>query len=431
MMNRQILTILAVFGALTLSAKTDFTVEGTDGAAIQKAIDAAEKAGGGRVVVKPGTYRSGSLRLKSHVELHLEKGATVVGGAKSEDYIDFPADICAIQPESSAKVFLYGWDLEDVAITGEGVIEGQGPEFFDRTQFQWTYFWKKPPYPRPRMVQLVRCRNVRLDGVTFKDSPGWTMLIRLCENVTAENIKVIADQRIINSDGIDFDGCRHVRVRRSMFKTGDDCLIVRSMRESGSNGRIVSEDIVFEDCDLDSACQTIRLGCPSDDVIRNVRIRNIRGAGCNGINCESPARYLRPDDEGYMDISDVLVENYSGEFRGHAIQVKVGPGVKLRNISGITFRNVDVKSEGPLRFVGNADTPLKNILLENVTVATPTNVPPYEAVATEPLVFRNCTINGVREKDRELVTPRGERVELKREKILSWEATKQKKPAKK
>lgn len=405
-----------------IQGRRDFLVEGKDGCAIQTAIDAAAAAGGGRVVVRAGNYQSCSLRLKSHVELHLEKGATIVGGTKSDDYFDFPTNVCAVRPEDSSKVFLYGWDLEDIAITGEGVIEGQGPEFFNRTELPFEgAFWAKPPHPRPRMVQLVRCRDVRFEGVTFKDSPGWTMLIRLCSNVTVENIKVIADQRIINSDGIDFDGCRHVRVRRSTFKTGDDCLIVRSMRENGSNERIVSEDIVFEDCDLDSACQTIRMGCPSDDVIRQVRIRNIRGKGQNGINFDYPARYLRPDDEGYMDLSDVLIENYTGDFYGNALKIVVEPGVKLRNVSDVTVRNFTVTSKRPLRFVGNADSPLKDIVLENVAVTTPETVVPWEAVATEPLVFRNCAFNGKNINDQKLVTPRGDRQPLIRS-TSSWEA---------
>jgi len=119
-------------------AVRDFPVVGKDGAAIQRTIDVAAAAGGGRVVVGPGEYPSGSLRLRSHVELHLQKGATLVGGTKSEDYYDFPVEICSVRPENSSKVFLYGWDLEDVAITGEGVIEGQGPEFFDRTALAWS-----------------------------------------------------------------------------------------------------------------------------------------------------------------------------------------------------------------------------------------------------------------------------------------------------
>ena len=409
---------MSALGAANAEARKDFRVEGTDAAAIQRAVDQAVAAGGGRVVVPAGTHRSGSIRLASHVELHLEDGAHIVGGARSEDYDDFPSSVCDIAPENSRKVFVYAWDATDVAITGRGTIDGQGPKFFDQTTRTWG-FWSKPPHPRPRMVQFVRCSDVRLEGVTFKDSPGWTMLIRFCTDVRVDGIFVDANQMMINSDGIDFDGCRRVRVSRSRFRTGDDCLIVRSMRESASE-RVVSEDIVFEDCDLDSTCQTIRMGCPSDDTIRNVTIRNIRAKGHNGIFFDYPVRYLRPDDEGFMDVSNVTVDGYRGSFRGSALQIVVQPGVKLRRVADVTFRNVDVESAQPLRFVGNADSPLKNVVLSNVCAKVQA-ARPVEAVGTEPLVVRDCRFNESRIVGADFVTPRGERQPLVRT-SGSWEA---------
>ena len=338
------------------------------GAAIQRAIDAAAEAGGGRVVVSPGIWPSGSLRLRSNVELHLAKGARIVGGTTSEGYFSFPEDVCSIRPERSSRVFIYAWDEHDIAITGEGTIDGQGPKFFDHSTRQFERFWAKPPCERPRMVQLVRCRNVRLNGTTFLDSPGWTMLIRLCENVDADGIRVQANQMIINSDGIDFDSCRHVRVRNSDFVTGDDSIIMRAMREKGCADRIVCEDVLVENCRLNSACQCIRMGCPSDDTIRNVTFRDLRLAGFNGIYFNNPVGYLRSGDEGYLDVHDVLFENVTGSLEGSAIQIDVDPGIRLRGVRDITFRNVDVQSKEPLRFVGNVHTRFERVRFENVTV---------------------------------------------------------------
>ncbi len=409
---------ISAFGLAKDEARAEFRVEGADVAAIQRAVDRAVAAGGGRVVVPAGTHRSGSIRLASHVELHLEEGARIIGGDRSEDYDDFPQSVCDIAPENSRKVFIYAWDATDVAITGRGMIDGQGPTFFDQTKMTWG-FWSKPPHPRPRMVQFVRCSNVRLEGVTFKDSPGWTMLIRFCTDIRVDGIFVDANQKMINSDGIDFDGCRRVRVSRSRFRTGDDCLIVRSMR-AAADERVVSEDIVFEDCDLDSACQTIRMGCPSDDTIRNVTIRDIRAKGQNGIFFDYPVRYLRPDDEGFMNVTNVTVDGYRGCFRGSALQIVVQPGVKLRGVGDILFRNIDVESAQPLRFVGNADSPLKNIVLSNVC-AKVRAARPLEAVATEPLVIRDCRLNKSLIVSADIVTPRGERKVLVRT-SGSWEA---------
>lgn len=396
------------------------TVTGTGRDSIQKAIDEVASAGGGRVTIPAGIHESGSIRLQSGIELHLEKGAVIRGGTRSEDYFEFPDSVCRVKPENSARVFIYAWDAENVAITGEGLIDGRGKEFFGRFQPKGR-FWPKPACPRPRMVQFVRCRNVRLEGVTFEDSPGWTMLIRLCEDVCVDGIFVNADQRIINSDGIDFDGCRRVKVTRSRFLTGDDCLILRAMREPGSEERIVCEDVEVSDCDLDSTCQVIRMGCPSDDIIRHARFRNIRARGQNGINFDYPVRYLRPTDEGYMNISDIVFENFSGDFMGTAIRIVAAPGVKLRNVSDVTFRNCKVRSMYPLDFTGNFDSPLRNVTLENCTVDVP-GCEPFVAAATEPLRFRKCVFNGKAVTDDDLVTPRPARQPLVRVKGVSWES---------
>lgn len=108
-----------------------YTVEGNTSSDIQAMIDKAFEKGGGKVVVPAGTYDVGSIQLKSNVELHLEEGALLLGADKSEAYDSFPEEICAIQPERSSKVLVYAYNAENIAITGEGVIDGNGPKFFD------------------------------------------------------------------------------------------------------------------------------------------------------------------------------------------------------------------------------------------------------------------------------------------------------------
>ncbi len=395
--------------------------------AIQKSIDAAAAHGGGRVVVPAGVHDVTSIRLRSHVELHLEKGAVLRGSARSEDYFDFPKDVCSITPENSAKIFVYAWDAEDISITGEGTIEGQGPLFFDRSRLHREgRFWEKPKVPRPRMIQFVRCKGIRLEGATFKDCPGWCMLIRLCEDVLVNKIVIDSEQRMINSDGIDLDGCRRVKVTNSRFRTGDDCLILRSMMEEGSKDPVITEDIEVSNCELNSACQAIRMGCPSDDLIRRVRFVNIRASGWNGINFDYPVRYLRPYDEGRMHLTDVVVDGFEGKFQNCAVRMVVGPGVKLREIGDVTLRNFRVESAKPLNFLGNFDTPLRNIVLENFIANVPgDNV--YVARATEPLVLKGCSFNG-KNIDGVFSTPRGERQPLVRPKSSSWESKKSDEP---
>ena len=160
----------------------DVSAEGRPGA-VQAAIDAAHAAGGGRVVVRKGIHPCGTLHLKSNVELHLEEGAVVQGGTRPEDYEDIIDPLVDIAPEKSRKVFLASIDATNVAVTGIGMFDGRGVNFYDQTIKPGARFFSKPPIPRPRMVQFFRCKGVRFEGVTLKDSPGWTVWLRECEDI--------------------------------------------------------------------------------------------------------------------------------------------------------------------------------------------------------------------------------------------------------
>ena len=385
-----ILMVLAMIPSC--SRTTEIRVKGHSGTDIQAAIDRAHSKGGGVVVVPEGQYEVGSIQLKSGVELHLEKGAYLLGSSKSEDYFSFPEDVCRIRPEGSSKVLVYAYDAHDITITGEGTIDGQGPLFFDRAKEKNGYY-PKPPVERPRMVQFVRCEGVRLEGVTYKDSPCWTMLLRFCKNVEVDGISIEADQKMINNDGIDFDGCTHVRVRNSNFKTCDDCIVLRAMREyPGQN--VVCEDIIVENCRLDSRCQTIRLGCPSDDTIRDAFFTGIEATGNNGIFADFPTRYLSKGDEGYMDIHDIAFDGYRGSFTGSALQVVSQPGVKTRRVDRLVFRNFDVSSVQPLRFVGNPGHEIGTVTLEDFKAEIKAGGDPIIVSGCNHLNLERVSING-------------------------------------
>lgn len=414
-------TVLTAMLTMCSPSRT-YTVKGTSGADIQEKIDKAFAAGGGKVIVPAGTYQVGSIRLRSNVDLHLEKDAMLIGGTSSDSYDSFPEEICSIKPENSAKVLVYAYNEDNIAITGEGVIDGQGVAFFDVASEEYGCF-QKPQIERPRMVQLYNCTGVRLEGVTFKDSPCWTMFIRLCRDVDVRGITITADQRMINNDGIDFDGCCHVRVSDSRFKTCDDCLILRAMREYPEQ-HVVCEDVVVSNCVLDSRCQTVRLGCPSDDTIRDAIFKDIVARGNNGIFADYPVRYLRPDDEGYMDISNITFDNYSGTFDGSAVQIVSQPGVKIRRASGFVFRNFNVKSARTLNFIGNAGYEIGSVLLENFTAEVQAPGEPCMVKGCNGLVFKDVTLNGEQMPDGPVSGEPGSSAPLERGQSSSWEAKK-------
>lgn len=414
-----------LFGCKQAATFNDYTVNGTSGTDIQAMIDTAFANGGGRVVVPAGTYNVGSIQLKSNVELHLEEDAILLGGTRSEDYDSFPDSVCAIRPENSSKVLVYAYNAENIAITGKGIIDGQGLMFFDTTKVVNGYF-QKPPIERPRMVQFVNCDGIRLEGVTFKDSPCWTMFIRFCRNINVNGISVTADQRMINNDGIDFDSCSHVRVSGCYFKTCDDCLILRAMREYPEQ-HVVCEDIKVTDCRLNSRCQTVRLGCPSDDTIRDASFSNISAVGNNGIFADYPTRYLRPEDEGYMDITDIVFTNYTGEFTNSAVQIVSQPGVKPRRVDGIKFINFSVKSANPIRFIGNEGHEIGNVELINFVAEVTAPGDPCIVKGCNGLTFKNVVLNGQPQPDGPVASEAGSNEPLVRGVVTSWEAQLKKK----
>ena len=328
---------------------------------IQQRIDAAAEKGGGRVILEAGVHRAGTIYLRSNVELHLERGAVLMGSANWRDYDDVDDPRIGKTPERLKKAFLAAIGCTNVVLSGEGTIDGQGVRFYD-TKVRDGAMFGKPPHPRPRMAEFVACRDVRIEGLTFKDSPGWTCWLRNCRNVTCTRLKIHGDQRMVNNDGLHFDGCRHVRVSDCDIQTGDDCIIMRANRLLG--GESVCEDMVVENCRLDSNCQAVRLGCPSDDTIRNGTFRNLKITGNNGIASIHPNRYLQPGCEGYCKMEDLLFENCEIDVRGSALLFTVDPGLRLRRFGGVTFRNLKMRRGSKVVLDGTADSPLTGVVFD-------------------------------------------------------------------
>jgi len=216
------------------------------------------------------------------------------------------------------------------------------------------------------MVQFFDCKKVRVEGVSFVDSPGWTFWLMACEDVSIHRIVIDACQQMINNDGIDIDDCRRVTVSDCRIRTGDDCLILRAIRKT-PNHHALCEGVTVANCVLDSWCQGIRVGCPSDDTIRNCVFSNIiiQGRG-NGININNPKRYLSPGCDGFMDLSDIMFNNMVIESGRVPIWINVEEGVRLRRIGGMTFSNIRIKSDEPCRLEGSTETVIEDIRFSEV-----------------------------------------------------------------
>ena len=189
------------------------------GDAIQRAIDAAAAQGGGRVVVPAGEYGTASLVLRSNVELHLQAGAVL---RFTDDFDAYP--ILHIRWEGYEqpchRPLIYAKNEENVALTGLGTLEGQGRKW-------WTAFRAKTlDAARPCAVCFEDCTRVRMSDFLVKNSPSWTIHPVRCENVTISDLTIVNPFDSPNTDGIDPESCRNVRITGCHIDVGDDCIAV-------------------------------------------------------------------------------------------------------------------------------------------------------------------------------------------------------------
>ena len=184
-------------------------------AAIQRAIDAAHEAGGGRVVLMAGTHASGGLRLLSGVELNLSAGAVLEFAA---GYDAYTANVVSVIAEQSDRAMLVAQGARDVAVTGAGEIRAPGRAYIVGDDLEVDTFI--PAKLRPRVLVFEDCTGVRLEGITIADSPMWTMHLVACSAVVVAGVKVNNDRRLPNTDGLVIDSCNDVLVERVRDRNG-------------------------------------------------------------------------------------------------------------------------------------------------------------------------------------------------------------------
>ncbi|MBL4826191.1 MAG: glycoside hydrolase family 28 protein, partial [Spongiibacteraceae bacterium] len=249
--------------------------------AISDAIKACASAGGGRVLVQEGTYRTGPIHLLSGVNLHVEKGATLSFVTQPARYL--PAvftrwegiELMGYSP------LIYAHNQENIAVTGEGVLDGgandeswwpwKGP----RKDAHWKLikgedqkaartqlfadaergvdpkkrYYAEGSYLRPPFIQPYSCKNVLIEGVTLINSPFWLLNPVLCENVTIEGVTCRSHGP--NNDGCDPESCKNVVIKGCYFDTGDDCIALKSGRNAdGRRVNVPCENVVISECKM-------------------------------------------------------------------------------------------------------------------------------------------------------------------------------------
>jgi len=287
--------------------------------AIQKALDAAGAAGGGTVYLGPGEYTSGTLHLRSHVRLLIDSGATLYASLNGKAF-DKPS-------------LLYGEGVDNITIEGRGTVDGQAEYVWeDNAGFDDAYIREnmllakalastlgKPlmrSFPKgfrteqmyPHLVLLLRCKDVRIAGLSFIRSRSWTINPYACERLTIDGVYIRSSlKEAVWADGIDPDGCKDVRIENSTIETGDDAIVFYSSNEWGPP--LPCENITVTNCRLSSASSAIKFCDGNMNCVRRVAISN------TVITDSNRGIAFMVFDGGY--VSDVVLSNLTIQCRRH------------------------------------------------------------------------------------------------------------------
>jgi len=375
-----------------------------DTAAIQQAIDAASAAGGGTVLLPPGTFRSAPLRLASRIRLHLERGAVLLASSNPDDYLDWQGrKFISSSAVYNARYFIGAEGATDLAITGEGSIDGCGDAFYDDSDPSrpWAIIRDKATRPA-RMLLLADCHNVLVQGVSLVNAPAWTVWAVGCERVRFEGVRIETNYRYINTDGIDIDGCRDVTIANSRIRTGDDAIVLRAITRVFADYR-PCEQVRVENCSLASNCNAIRIAYINDGDIRNVVMENITiTESRRGIICQVPLLQETPERNlvhlQRLRLPGPEVENLRFSNISIAAQrpiwFRVSAGADARHIGNVRFENLEIAGGTPSLIEGNSSFRYANFTLENIRIRVEEQplliTAPEEGARAAALIVTHC-----------------------------------------
>lgn len=356
---------------------------------IQKAIDACAENGGGQVVVPAGEFLTGTIWLKSHVELHLSHGAVLKASENMEDYnaLDAYPQNYGFMPEGwVGKHLIIAVNQTDIAVTGHGTIDGSAPVFFgpmgraDWSSYIWSYgfsFNIDKEIPRPgQLMALVECDHVRITDVTFRNTPCWACFLHGCDYAWIRGIHVTNQKHFCNSDGIDIDSCRYVTISDCIIDTGDDAIAIRCAKQRLVKKVEACEHISISNCVLGSCSSVFRFGV-GYGMIRNVTVSNInifRG----GIGIHLMTAYNK---HGQVSMENIQFRNIVADHVSFPLQLMASNDCFIRNV---TVDGYQARAMCGVGLTAEDTGSIQNISLRNmqITLMEPT-FPLWENEAEE------------------------------------------------
>lgn len=257
------LFVMAIYDVTRYGVYNDGVTNNTK--AIADVVAMAEANGGGTIYFPAGTYVSGSIELKSNMTLYLESGALILGSEDKADYPMITEKIVEGYTREGHAGMIYALRAENVTVEGRGTIDGRG--------YNW---WPdRANQHRPRMFQPILCDNVRLAGITIKNSPMWTVHPVCCKNVTIDGITIRNPWDSPNTDGINPESCSGVHISNCTVDVGDDCLTLKSGTEDDLlQKQYPCENIVVTNCTMLNGHGGVVIGSEMSGGVKNVTISN-------------------------------------------------------------------------------------------------------------------------------------------------------------
>ncbi len=365
-------------------------------AAINKALAACSKAGGGTVTIPAGVFRTGPIRIFGNTTLHLEAGAVLKGSEDLNDYI--------INGQRYGLISVANAD--NVAITGRGTIDGSGVKFmnmkktlagsgnygdFDPKFTRQGREYMDPkfgtadgpviPYERPgRLVAFSQCKNVLIRDVTITDAPLWTVHLDRCRDVVVSGVHIDNPLGVPNNDGIHCTSCANVHISDCIISAGDDAIAISSIGDPRHHqilggdplGPGKTENITVTNCTLQSRSTALRVGYTGGD-IKNCAFSNII------IRESNRGLLVNVRDEASVEnvlFSNIIIQTrlHTGHWWGHGEPIQVSALAnaadikKLGQIKNVRFSNIIAESESGIVVWGCKDSIIKDLSFDNVKV---------------------------------------------------------------